>query len=527
MPDEKNAAGGEEIVVQMKEITKVYPNGVAANQGVDFTLRRGEIHALMGENGAGKSTLMKMLFGLEQPTSGEIIIKGEKLTLSSPSVAIAHGIGMVHQHFMLVPSLTVAENMVLGMVPKKSGMFIDQQKALEITKEYSEKYNLHVEPEAKVADIPVGMKQKVEILKALVRGAEILILDEPTAVLTTQETAELFQELIHLKNQGYTIVFISHKLNEIMQITDRLTIMRGGRSMGVYNTCDVTKEEISRLMVGRDVVLDVQKDKAQPTDTVLRVRDLEYVNEWNKKMLDKVSFDVRRGEILGVAGVEGNGQKELVDSLFSFCRPDSGTITVNGENIVGLSQQKLRELGVSLVPEDRMLYGIAASASIEENILSDRCTDKEFNKGPLFNLNAIHRETDRLIKEFTVLCKSRKQAVGMLSGGNIQKVVVAREFSSDPVLILADQPTRGIDVGATEFIRKKLVELSRSGIAVLLISADLNEVMELSDSLIVMHNGKIAAYFEDTSTLTDDVMGEYMLGLKEQSADEVRRVCHD
>ena len=527
MPDEKNAAGGEEIVVQMKEITKVYPNGVAANQGVDFTLRRGEIHALMGENGAGKSTLMKMLFGLEQPTSGEIIIKGEKLTLSSPSVAIAHGIGMVHQHFMLVPSLTVAENMVLGMVPKKSGMFIDQQKALEITKEYSEKYNLHVEPEAKVADIPVGMKQKVEILKALVRGAEILILDEPTAVLTTQETAELFQELIHLKNQGYTIVFISHKLNEIMQITDRLTIMRGGRSMGVYNTCDVTKEEISRLMVGRDVVLDVQKDKAQPTDTVLRVRDLEYVNEWNKKMLDKVSFDVRRGEILGVAGVEGNGQKELVDSLFSFRRPDSGTITVNGENIVGLSQQKLRELGVSLVPEDRMLYGIAASASIEENILSDRCADKEFNKGPLFNLNAIHRETDRLIKEFTVLCKSRKQAVGMLSGGNIQKVVVAREFSSDPVLILADQPTRGIDVGATEFIRKKLVELSRSGIAVLLISADLNEVMELSDSLIVMHNGKIAAYFEDTSTLTDDVMGEYMLGLKEQSADEVRRVCHD
>ena len=527
MPDEKNAAGGEEIVVQMKEITKVYPNGVAANQGVDFTLRRGEIHALMGENGAGKSTLMKMLFGLEQPTSGEIIIKGEKLTLSSPSVAIAHGIGMVHQHFMLVPSLTVAENMVLGMVPKKSGMFIDQQKALEITKEYSEKYNLHVEPEAKVADIPVGMKQKVEILKALVRGAEILILDEPTAVLTTQETAELFQELIHLKNQGYTIVFISHKLNEIMQITDRLTIMRGGRSMGVYNTCDVTKEEISRLMVGRDVVLDVEKDKAQPTDTVLRVRDLEYVNEWNKKMLDKVSFDVRRGEILGVAGVEGNGQKELVDSLFSFCRPDSGMITVNGENIVGLSQQKLRELGVSLVPEDRMLYGIAASASIEENILSDRCADKKFNKGPLFNLNAIHEETDRLIKEFTVLCKSRKQAVGMLSGGNIQKVVVAREFSSDPVLILADQPTRGIDVGATEFIRKKLVELSRSGIAVLLISADLNEVMELSDSLIVMHNGKIAAYFEDTSTLTDDVMGEYMLGLKEQSADEVRRVCHD
>ena len=526
MPDEKTVQSGEQYVVQMKAITKVYPNGVAANQGVDFNLRKGEIHALMGENGAGKSTLMKMLFGLEQPTSGEIIVNGEKLNLTSPSVAISKGIGMVHQHFMLVPSLSVAENMVLGMVPRK-GLFIDQAKAIEITREYAEKYNLHVEPEAKVMDIPVGMKQKVEILKALVRGAKILILDEPTAVLTTQETTELFKELLHLKEQGYTIVFISHKLNEIMQITDRLTIMRNGRSMGVYNTRDVTKEEISRLMVGRDVLLTVQKEQAQPTDTVLRVRDVEYVNEWNKKMLDKVSFDVRKGEILGIAGVEGNGQKELVDMLFGFNTPNAGSITVNGESVIGLSQQKLRQLGVSLVPEDRMIYGIASSASIEENVISDRCSDKRFNKGPLFNMKAIHAESDRLIEDYTVLCKSRKQQVGMLSGGNIQKVVVAREFSNDPVLILADQPTRGIDVGATEFIRKKLVELSRSGIAVLLISADLNEVMELSDSLIVMHNGHIAAYFEDTSALSDDVMGEYMLGLKQQPEEEVRRVCHD
>ena len=327
MPDEKTGRLDEEYVVQMKGITKVYPNGVAANQGVDFNLRRGEIHALMGENGAGKSTLMKMLFGLEQPTSGEIWVNGEKLTLSSPTVAISHGIGMVHQHFMLVPSLTVAENMVLGMAPRR-GLFIDHAKAVAITKEYAEKYNLHVEPEAKVMDIPVGMKQKVEILKALVRGAKILILDEPTAVLTTQETVELFKELRHLKEQGYTIVFISHKLNEIMEITDRLTIMRGGRSMGVYNTCDVTKEEISRLMVGRDVILNVQKDKAQPTDVVLRVRDVEYVNEWHKKMLDKISFDVRRGEILGIAGVEGNGQKELVDMLFGFLTPNAGTVTM-------------------------------------------------------------------------------------------------------------------------------------------------------------------------------------------------------
>ncbi len=526
MPDEKSVQR-DEFVVQMKEITKVYPNGVAANQGVNFNLRRGEIHALMGENGAGKSTLMKMLFGLEQPTSGEIIVHGEKLDLTSPSVAIAHGIGMVHQHFMLVPSLSVAENMVLGMVPKKSGVFIDRSRAVDITREYSERFNLRVEPEAKVMDIPVGMKQKVEILKALVRGAKILILDEPTAVLTSQETAELFKELKNLKTQGYTIVFISHKLNEIMEITDRLTIMRGGRSMGVYNTCDVTKEEISRLMVGRDVVLNVQKEKAVPGDTVLRVRDLEYVNEWNKKMLDRVSFDVRKGEILGIAGVEGNGQKELVDMLFNFNTPNSGTATVNGTNILGMPQQEIRSLGVSLVPEDRMLYGIAGTATIEENVISDRSTDKRFNSGPLFNMKAIHEEADRLIKEYTVLCKSRDQQVGMLSGGNIQKVVVAREFSNNPVLILADQPTRGIDVGATEFIRKKLVELSRSGIAVLLVSADLNEVMELSDSLIVMHNGRIAAYFDDTEDLTDNMMGEYMLGLKEQSPEEVRRVCHD
>jgi len=517
----------EEYVVQMKGITKVYPNGIAANQGVDLNIRRGEIHALMGENGAGKSTLMKMLFGLEQPTEGEIWVNGEKVNLSSPTVAISKGIGMVHQHFMLVPSLTVAENMVLGMVPKKSGLFIDKKKAVELTEEYSKRFNLHVDPTAKVMDIPVGMKQKVEILKALVRGAKILILDEPTAVLTTQETTELFRELVNLKKDGYTIIFISHKLNEIMEITDRMTILRGGRSMGVHNTSDVTPEVISRLMVGRDVVLKVEKDRAKPTDEVLRVRDLEYVNEWGKKMLDKVSFSVRKGEILGIAGVEGNGQKELVDMLFHLNTPNSGTVTVNGENIIGLSQRDIRKKGVSLVPEDRMLYGIAGAASIQENIISDRCGDKRLNKGLLFDMKAIHEETDRLIQDYTVLCKSRDQRVDNLSGGNIQKVVVAREFSNDPCLIIADQPTRGIDVGATEFIRKKLVELSRSGIAVLLVSADLNEVMELSDSLIVMYGGKIAAYFEETDDLTDSVMGEYMLGLNHQTPDEIRRVCHE
>lgn len=515
-----------EYVVQMKGITKVYPNGIAANQGVDFNVKRGEIHALMGENGAGKSTLMKMLFGLEQPTEGEIYVNGEKVSLTSPTVAISKGIGMVHQHFMLVPNLTVAENMVLGMEPKHKGMFMDYKKAVEITEEYAKKYNLHVDPNAKVRDIPVGMKQKVEILKALVRGAKILILDEPTAVLTTQETEELFKELIHLKEQGYTMIFISHKLHEIKQITDRLTIMRSGKSMGVYQTADISKEEISRLMVGRDVILTVEKDQAQPTDVVLRVRDLEYTNEWNKKMLNKLSFDVRKGEILGITGVEGNGQRELVDMLFNLNTPDSGTATVNGQSVIGQPQRKIRDLGVSLIPEDRMTFGMAGTATIEENLMSDRSADKKYNNGPLFNMKKMHEDSDQLIKDYKVLCKSRNQQVGMLSGGNIQKVVVAREFSADPILIIADQPTRGIDVGATEFIRKKLVELSRAGAAVLLVSADLNEVMELSDSLIIMYNGGIAAYFEDTTSLTDAVMGEYMLGLKQQSDEEVRRVQH-
>ena len=514
-----------EYAVQMKGITKVYPNGAAASRGVDFEVRKGEIHALMGENGAGKSTLMKMLFGMEQPTSGEIWVNGEKVVLSSPTVAISKGIGMVHQHFMLVPSLTVAENMVLGMVPTKSGAFIDKKRAVEITREYSEKFNLHVDPNARVADIPVGMKQKVEILKALVRGARILILDEPTAVLTTQETTELFKELVNLKEQGYTIIFISHKLNEIMQITDRMTILRSGKSMGVHNTCDVNPETISRLMVGRDVVLKVEKEPAKPTDVVLRIRDLEYTNEWGKKMLDDFSMDLRKGEILGIAGVEGNGQKELVDMLFNFNVPDYGTATVNGENILGVSQRPIRQKGVSLVPEDRMIHGMAGTASIEENLISDRAGSKALNNGPLFNMKAIHKMSDELIRDYKVLCKSGSQQIKMLSGGNIQKVVVAREFSNNPTLIIADQPTRGIDVGAPEFIRKKLVELSRSGIAVLLVSADLNEVMELSASLIVMCGGRIAAYFEDTKDLNDEIMGEYMLGLKQQTAEDIRRVC--
>ncbi|NMA18355.1 MAG: ABC transporter ATP-binding protein [Clostridiaceae bacterium] len=512
-------------VVQMLGISKVYPNGIAANRDVDFSVNKGEIHALVGENGAGKSTLMKILFGLEKPTSGAILIDGEAVMFSSPMAAISNGIGMVHQHFMLVPSLTVAENVVLGMAPRKSGIFIDFKEAVRLTEEYAERFHFDVEPNARVADISVGMKQKVEILKALVRGAKVLILDEPTAVLTTQETEELFRQLHELKSQGFTIIFISHKLNEIKELTDRVTIMRHGRAVGTYYTDSISEQEISRLMVGRDVVLEVQKTPAEPGEVVLLVENLQFVNEWNKRMLNGISFDVRKGEIVGIAGVEGNGQRELVDILFGLIAPEEGSVHVNGVNIADKSQRELRDMGISYVPEDRMTFGIAGSASINENIVSDRISSPAFNKGPLLNMKAIRETSQNLIEDYAVLCKSGRQHVNMLSGGNIQKVVVAREFSADPLLIIADQPTRGIDVGATELIRKKLIDLSRQGAAVLLVSADLNEVMELSDSLIVLYGGKIVGYFDD-GQWDDVMMGEYMLGLKKQSDEEVKRACH-
>ncbi|HPX93211.1 MAG TPA: ABC transporter ATP-binding protein [Bacillota bacterium] len=515
----------DQLVVRMKGITKIYPNGIAANREVDFSVKAGEIHALIGENGAGKSTLMKILFGLEKPTGGEIFVGEEQVHFSSPTDAIGMGIGMVHQHFMLVPSLTVAENIVLGMEPKKTGFFIDYKQAVALTVENAKKYNLHVEPTARVADITAGMKQKVEILKALVRGARVLILDEPTAVLTTQETATLFEELNHLREQGFTIIFISHKLNEVKELTDRITIMRAGKSMGVHETGSISEKEISRLMVGRDVILQMDKEKAEPGELVLHVEGLHYINEWGKNALDGVTFSVRSGEIVGIAGVEGNGQRELVDILFGLRLPEKGTVTVGGENLIGQPQGRIRSLGVSYVPEDRMTFGVAQSASVEENVISDRFRQKRFNRGPLFRVKELNKESDRLIADYSVLCKTRSQEVGMLSGGNIQKVVVAREFSSDPILIIADQPTRGIDVGATELIRKKLVDLSRAGAAVLLVSADLNEVMELSDSLIVLYEGRIAGYFDD-GQWDDLMMGEYMLGLKRQSQEEIGRASH-
>jgi general nucleoside transport system ATP-binding protein len=506
-------------LLSMKGITKIYPNGIVANKDVDFSVRKGEIHAIMGENGAGKSTLMKILFGMEQPEEGEILLNGEKITLHSPSDAIKHGIGMVHQHFMLVPSLTVAENIVLGTEPKKNSVFFDFDKAVKMTEEVSKKFNLSIDPKAVVSSLAVGKKQKLEILKALMRGAEILILDEPTAVLTPQETKELFEELINLKNQGYTIIFISHKLKEVKQITDRLTILRNGRSMGIHETKNTSEQEISRLMVGRDVILNVEKSKAQPGETVLETKNMTYHGMEGKPVVNSISFRLRKGEILGIAGVEGNGQGELVELITGLKEPSGGEIRINNQSINKMSVKDIRNLKTSHIPEDRMVYGVAAEGSIGENLISDRYDRSSYNTGVILNVKNLINRAKELIKDYNIICDGHTQQVKMLSGGNIQKVVVAREFSSDPDLVIANQPTRGIDVGSTEFIRRKLVEMRDEGTAVLLVSADLNEVLELSDSLVVMYEGEITAYFPDASTIDEMDLGMYMLGLKKMDKD--------
>ena len=512
-------------LLSMNKITKVYPNGIVANDGVDFSIRKGEIHALVGENGAGKSTLMKILFGLEHSEEGSITLNGEDIQIHSPNSAIEHGIGMVHQHFMLVPSLTVAENMVLGSEPKK-GLYVNIKKAIAETGELSEKFNLIVDPTAKVRDLPVGIKQKVEILKALYRGAEILILDEPTAVLTPQETKELFEELHLLKEKRNTIICISHKLHEIKELCDRLTIMRNGKSQGVFNVADVTEADISRLMVGRDVILEVEKETAKPENVFLKVENLTVVNNFGKNAVNDISFSVRKGEILGVAGVEGNGQGELVEIITGLKKINFGEVYIDNKSIKNLSIKDIRNLGTCHIPEDRMTYGVAEALDIEQNLLADKHDLPIFTDRILTKPKIIRENSLKLIKEYQIKCGSPLEEVKMLSGGNIQKVVVAREFSAEPELIIADQPTRGIDVGATEFIRKRLVELRDAGSAVLLVSADLNEVLELSDSLIVMYGGEITAYIEYTKSLSEEDLGLYMLGINRQKPSEIGRAVH-
>lgn len=513
-------------ILRMENITKIYDNGFVANKNVTFWLNEGEILALVGENGAGKTTLMKVLFGLENPQTGDVLINGEKVKILNALDAIEKGIGMVHQHFMLVSSLTVAENVVLGVEPMKNGIF-DFQKAVEMTKEVAEKYNFNIDPLAKVGDLSVGQMQKVEIMKVLIKGAKIIIMDEPTAVLTPQETDELFEQLILLRESGHSIIFISHKLEEVKRICTRVTVLRHGYCLGSHDLKDMSESDISRLMVGREVILKIEKEDPKPGKEVVKIRNLVKVNEAGKHVIDDVSFDIRAGEVVGIAGVEGNGQSELSDVLSGMDGFASGMVELNGQDITGKNVHEMRQMGLAYIPEDRMQYGCAGNMSIRDNIIADRYFKPEYKKGIFINKKYIDQIVDQYIKDFEIACDDKSEPVRMLSGGNIQKVVVAREFTSGGNFILANQPTRGIDVGAAEMIRKTIVKKAREeNTATLLISADLNEVLECSDRLLVMRKGKIVAAFKKANEVSEEVLGEYMLGLKTMTAEEME-ACYE
>ena len=507
-------------VLEARNITKVYPGGVVANHNVNLEVRRGEIHALVGENGAGKSTLMKMLFGMLTPTEGQIFVEGKEVRFSSSSDAIAAGLGMVHQHFMQVPSMTVAENLILG-AETGNAWKVDRREAVRMTKELSDKYNLKVEAQEKVEDISLAMRQKLEILKALYRGAHILILDEPTAVLTPQETEELFEQLRLLRESGHTIIFISHKLNEVKALCNRMTILRDGKTMGTYEISDLDEQEISRLMVGRDVSLDIEKEEAEFGKNIFSVKDLVYADSFGKTRLDHVSFSIHEGQILGIAGIDGNGQSELVEAIVGTLRPQQGTITLNGKDISHASVRQRQEAGISHVSEDRMKYGSAPKLSLEDNTISKVYDTDKLKTHGLIDGKKVSEFTNRILKEFLVKYDNSKQTVSELSGGNVQKLIVGREFDYEPDLLIMNQPTRGIDVGAIEFIRKKIVDMRSRRKAILLVSADLSEILSLSDTILVMHEGRIVGHISDVKSTSENELGLYMLGVKEDSKEQI------
>lgn len=508
-------------LLRMEGITKIYPNGFIANRDITFSVNENEIHALVGENGAGKTTLMKILFGMENCQTGKIYISGEEVNIASPLDAIAKGIGMVHQHFMQVPNLTVAENVVLGMEPGRGPVF-DRKQALIMTQEISNKYNLGVNCNHMIRDLTVGQKQKVELLKALSRGCKVLILDEPTAVLTPQETRELFVQLKRLRDQGYGIIFISHKLDEVMELCDRVTVLRHGRVTGNGDTADLDTIKLSKMMVEREVSLAIEKEKVQPKECVLKIEKLNYIDDFGKHTIDELSFTVRAGEVVGIAGVEGNGQTELSEIIAGLLQRTSGKIILNNQETTGKTIMQIRQLGMAHISEDRMKFGIADNLSIQDNIAAIYLASDRFRTGPFLKMKELNKFVDECINKFEVACIDGNENIKFLSGGNIQKVIVAREFSGDANFIIANQPTRGIDVGTADLIRRLLVKASREkNCAILLISSDLTELTEVSDRILVMKSGQIVAQFEDVKNVSDDTLGEYMLGVRRMTVAEM------
>ncbi len=509
----------EDYVIEMLHITKEFP-GIKANDDITLQLRKGEVHALLGENGAGKSTLMSVLFGLYQPEQGTIRKNGKEVQIRNPNDANALGIGMVHQHFKLVECFTVLDNIILGVEPNKLG-FLQKAEARKKVMALSEKYGLRVDPDALVSDISVGMQQRVEILKMLYRDNEILIFDEPTAVLTPQEIDELMEIMRGFKKEGKSILFITHKLNEIMAVADRCTVLRKGKYVGVVDIANTTQEELSRMMVGRDVQLQVEKAPAKPGKVILDVQHVTVPSSTHKKNAVKdVSFQVRAGEIVCLAGIEGNGQTEFVYGLTGLEKVSDGKITFCGQDITHASIRQRSKDGMSHIPEDRHKHGLVLDYTLENNMVLQRYWQPEFQNHGFIRKDKVREYSDRLIEQYDVRSGQGSATIARsMSGGNQQKAIIAREIDRDPKLLVAVQPTRGLDVGAIEYIHRQIVAQRDAGKAVLLVSLELDEVMNLSDRILVMYEGEVVGEF-DPKTTTVQELGLYMAGARKQGKGE-------
>jgi simple sugar transport system ATP-binding protein len=476
-------------VLELRGITKQFP-GVLANDNINLTLEKGEIHALLGENGAGKTTLMNILYGLYRPTSGEIFIHGSKVEISGPTDAIRQGIGMVHQHFMLVPVLTVTDNVMLGDETVARGGFLKRQRVAGRVRRISEDYGLYVDPNAYIKDLPVGIQQRVEIIKVLYRDANVLILDEPTAVLTPQEVKELFSIIKSLVDRGVSLIFITHKLKEVLAVADRITVIRRGKTVGTTTPAETSEQTLAEMMVGRAVELMVYKEEATPSDPVLVIDDLYAKDDRGSMTVNGVSFEVRAGEVLGIAGVQGNGQTELVEALTGLREVEAGTVMINGQQATNSTPRQITEMGVAHIPEDRQQDGLVLSFPIKDNMILNSYYDR-FAKGMVIDEAKVDQFASQLVKDFDVRTPSIDVPASTLSGGNQQKVIVAREFSRPIKLLIAAQPTRGLDVGSIEYIHGRIIEKRDEGTAVLVVSTELDEIRALSDRIAVMFEGKV------------------------------------
>ncbi len=498
-------------ILELKGITKRFP-GVLANDHIDLTLNKGEILALLGENGAGKSTLMNILYGLYQPDEGEIFVNGEKVVISSPTDAISQGIGMVHQHFMLIPVFTVTENVMLGNESVKQFGFLDRSKAAQRIQEISDRFNLAVDPSHYVRDIPVGVQQRVEIIKLLYRDAEILIFDEPTAVLTPQEADDLFKIMRLLVEQGKSIIFITHKLREVLDISDRVMVIRRGAMVGETTPEAADKNSLAAMMVGREVDLEVEKTESKPGEVVCSIENLVVVDKREEVCVENVSLDIHAGEIVGIAGVQGNGQTELVYAVTGLLKHASGKVILMGQDVTKFSPREIMELGSAHIPEDRQQDGLVLPFSVAENLVLCTYYQEPYSKGVLLQYPVIMQNADKMIENFDIRTPNAVTPVGTLSGGNQQKVIIARELSRPIKFLVASQPTRGLDVGSIEYIHKRIVQKRDEGAGVLLVSPELDEIMELSDRIAVMFRGQVLAVVPNKG-ISKEYIGLLMAGV--------------